>query len=740
MKKIIIYILFFILLYSNRVYSQNTSEKPVVALVLSGGTAKGLSHIGVIKTLEEIGIKPDIIVGTSMGSIVGGLYSLGYSSDDLEKIALTSDWYRYLTNDTDLRKINIEQKDEFSNYLFDFILKKKKPDPGQGLVYGQEMELYLNRLTYPAYKYDNFDQFPIKYRAIAVDVLKAEKYVFKDGPLAVALRSSMSLPTIFIPKKYKNKLLVDGGVLDNFGVDVALENGADIIIGSNVGRMNLDEEQLGSFPHLFWLITMMGSKQNYDKYKDSVDVLIEAPVLDLGTRFDKAAEIMRIGYETAQKHRKELLAIKRELDKYESKPVRTVRFNKNQVYPITDIEINGLKNKNYSDQLKIFLRKKLGKRVSHQMIENEIEELYGSGEFAYITYYMDKTPGKNEYKLIFNCQQLPLNTLGIGIQYSNQVDFGIIASLTSRNYLVPNSKFNIKGRISKYPYVSQYFTKYFLDKTRFGIRQSFQYFNDRISIYEGDNKLTAYNRNFIIPGFNIFASQTKNSLVNLGYRYTLSSYKDVFSYAYDNYINGSFHKNTLYFSYYYNNIDDKNFATTGSIFKVSLEYNFSSSLVYTLIDDKNISSYHVDFSDYPDYPGFKFSLEKYISFNSKWTIENGLSAEYSGLSDVPFILKTKTMGGVFPDNEYQSAFWGLPDNYLISANKFVFKTGLRYKFEKNIYFKTLFNFGLTDNWKQHYGWGMSVVVKTPFGPITAGITKSVEYKYPLIHINIGIIQ
>ncbi len=734
MKNVIIYFLLSILLFSNEVQAQDTLKKPVVALVLSGGTAKGLSHIGVIKTLEEIGIKPDIIVGTSMGSIIGGLYSMGYSTEDLEKIALNTDWYKYLTNDTDLRNINIEQKDEFSDYLFDFIIKKKKPDPGKGLVYGHELELYLNKITYPAYKYDNFDQFPIKYRAIAVDVLKAEKYVFKDGPLAVALRSSMSLPTIYIPKKYKGKLLVDGGVLDNFGVDVALENGADIIIGSNVGRMNLNEEQLGSFPKLFWLITMIGSKQNYDKYKDSVDVLIEPPVLDLGTRFDKAAEIMKIGYETAQKHKKDLLAIKRKLDEYENKPVRNIRFNKNQVYPITDININGLKNKNYKKQLTTFLKKKLGRRVSHQMIKSEIDDLYGTGEFAYINYSLSKTPGKNEYKLILNCQQLPLNTFGVGIHYSDQVDFGIIGSLTSRNYLLPNSKFNIKGRISKYPYVSQYFTKYFLDQTRFGIRQSFQYFNDRISIYEGNNKLTAYDRNFIVPGFNIFVSQTKNSLMNLGYKYTLSTYKDVFSYAFEDVTESTLQKNTIFLLYYFNSIDDKYFATTGNLFKAKLSYNF-----FPVIEQ---SFKNNDFEEevYPDYLNIQFHWDNYYSIKNNWIWESGITAEYSGLSDVPFILKTKPMGGMFPDNEYQSSFWGFPDNYLITANKFVVRTGLRYRFEKNIYFRTLFNFGISDNWKYHYGGGLAAIIKTPFGPVIAGITKSLEYEYPVIHINIGVIQ
>ena len=732
MKKIVLYFLFFIIGITNIITAQDTLKKPVVALVLSGGTAKGLSHIGVIKTLEEIGIRPDIIVGTSMGSIVGGLYAMGYSIKDLEKMALTTDWYKYLSNDTDLRNINIEEKDDFEDNLFKIPIKKKKPGLGKGLVYGHELELYLNRMTYPAYKYDNFDQFPIKYRAISVDVLKAEKYVFKDGPLSTALRSSMSLPTILIPKKYEGKLLVDGGVLDNFGVDVALENGADIIIGCNVGRMNLDEEQLGSFQKLFWLITMFGSKMNYDKYKDSVNVLIEPPVLDLGTRFDKAAEIMQIGYNTAQKYRKELLAIKKKLDKYETTPQKDIKFNKNQVYPVSGIEIKGL-NKYYSRQIKRYLIKKLGKRVSSSMIENEITDLYGSGQYAYINYHLEKTNDES-YKIVFNFERLHKNSLGFGIHYSDQVDFGIVASLMSRNYILPNSKFKIKGRISKFPGVEQYFTKYYWDQTRFGIKQSFSYIKDRIGIYNGNRKLTAYNRNFIIPSLAMFVIQDKNTMWETGYKYKISSYNNIFSYAEDDIENATYTRNSLFLSYYYNSLDDKQFSSTGNYLKAVLNFNFHPSFEAEFENSENKNFV------YPDYLSFVLKWKYYISFNNQWTIENKACIEYSGLDNQPFVVKSKTMGGMFPDNDFQSPFWGLPDNYLITANKFVVSSGIRYRFQNNIYFKTIVNFGITDDWKYHYGAGIAAIINTPIGPVNAGITKSLEYKYPVFHISIGMFR
>ncbi|HHH55017.1 MAG TPA: hypothetical protein ENK91_15240 [Bacteroidetes bacterium] len=657
---------------------------------------------------------------------------MGYSSDYLEQLAITNDWYKYLSNDTDLRKLNIEEKDDFENYLFDIPIKKKKPDLGEGLVYGHELEMYLNEITYPSNKYDNFDQFPIKYRAIAVDLINAEKYVFKEGPLSVALRSSMSLPTILIPKKYKGKLLVDGGVVDNFGVDVALENGADIIIGSNVGRMNMKENELTSMHKLFWLITMFGSKQNYDIYKDSVDVLIEPPVLDLGTRFDKAREIMDIGYETAQQHKGELLEIKKKLEKFPSKHSQKMIFNKNMVFPIKEIEINGIKNREYKNSVRKYLIKKLGKRVSHSMIKNEIDELYGSGEFAYITYYLDKYDDAN-YKLVLQCKQLPLNTLLVGVHYSDQVDFGLIAGMTSRNYILPKSKFKFKARISKFPAIDQTFTKYFLDQFKIGIRQSFKYTNDNIFIYNDQRKLTSYRRNFVVPGISFLALQSNYFEFELGYNYYYSKYNDDFSYTFEDIRKANLQKHNVFIAYYLNGLDDNHFATTGNLFKVKMNFNFFPKLT-TEVEEQELSE------TFPNYFSMCFRWENYFQLVEDWVWENGVCGHYTGTDRLPFIFKDRTVGGMFPDNDFQSSFWGLPDNYLITANKFVAKSGLRYKMQENIYLKLLFNMAVTDSWKVYYGTGLSASFVTPLGPLSAGIAVSPEYKLPVFHLRFGLFR
>ena len=736
-NKLIIFLLILLLQYTGQgLFSQKTQKRPVVALVLSGGTAKGLSHIGVIKVLEEEGIRPDLIVGTSMGSIIGGLYAMGYTSKQLEEIALNTDWYRYFTNDRDLRNINIEEKDDFEEFTYHFPIKDRKPEVGKGLVYGHELELYLNKFTYPAYKYDNFDQMPYKFRAIAVDILNAEKYVFKDGPLSVAMRSSISLPTILIPKKYKNRLLVDGGILDNFGVDEALKDGADIIIGSNVGRMKLDEEELGSLHKVFWLVMMFQSKLNYDKYADSVDVLIEPPVLDMTTRFDKAKQIIQAGYDTASKYREQLKKIKAKLDSFPAPKAPEVKLDKFQAYTVTEIKVNGIKNRFDRFVIKSKLENFLTGRITHEDIKKQIDLLMGSGQYAIITYYLQKNAEDN-YTLVMDFEELPKSFLQLGIHYTDQVDFGIIAGLTSRNTILPNSKFKIKSRISKFPGVTQYFVKYFWKKRRFGIKENFDFMHDHIPYYENDSKKTTFSRNFVRTGLSLVLLPGKSHLWQLGYNYHYYNYKNNFNNQVNNIVDASVSKHSFYLYYYYNTLDDKYFATTGNLIKLKLGYSHIPQITITdTLGNKNRNLFYQRGN-----VTFDFRWDSYLHFSKKWVWENNFLIKIDALDENElFFISPVVIGGMFPDNECQIAFWGLPYGRYISGNSLLWRTVMRHRITGNVNFRAGVNALVKNDGKLLVGGGIMATVRTPLGPVSAGLGTSFSKFDPVFHISLGVFR
>jgi len=722
MKRILSIILLFIALTLN---SQNAKQRPKVALVLSGGTAKGLAHIGVLKVLEEQGIKPDLIVGTSMGSIIGGLYAIGYTADEIEKITLNTDWFKYLSNTTDLRNLNIEEKDDFEEYVYNFPIEKRKPGLGKGIIYGHELELYLNKVLFPAYKYSNFDEFPIEFRAISTDVLNNEVYVFKDGPLPLALRASMSIPNLFEPIRYKGKVLVDGGILDNFGVDIALKENADIIIGSNVERISKSEKDFDTYKNLSAQLMMLHSKQKYKKYKDSVDVLIEPPVIEMGSRFDKAQKIIDIGYQTALTHLDEIKKIKLLLKERKQKKVIHEKS-----FPISQIAVRGINDLSYKYHIYNRLRNNIGVIATYTAIEKEITDLYRSGQFSYIKYYIEKI-SDNDYKLLFDFSPKAKNNLQLGIHYTDQVDLGLIVGLTSRNTLSPDTKFKIKARISKYPGVDQHLIKFTKIKNyRFGLKQFFNYSLDKISIYDDYIRLTAYNRHFFDIGASLLTILSRNSILESGYKYEKYFYNKLFRAEYQDIGNATVTKNTVFLSYYYNSLDDKTYAKCGLLVKSNIEYHYKTTVENYQFKNKPSSYFNLS--------KFNIKLKKFTPLGKKFVLESSVYAEYNlSMDSLKFILYDKIIGGVYPDNNSNIPFWGLPNSYVIPKNYGVTSIGLRYKISDRLYLKSEINAGIV-NLSEHYlGGGLSLGFNSPIGPLSIGISLPAQYKTPLFHISMG---
>lgn len=727
-KILIILFLITISTIVNSLNSQDSIRKPVVALVLSGGSAKGLAHIGVIQVLEEIGIKPDIIIGTSMGSIVGGLYSIGYSVEELKELSTRTDWFTYMSNDTDLRNINMDEKDDFEDFLYRIPIQSGKPEIDKGVIYGHELNLFLSRLCFPANRYDDFNNFPIKFRAIASDVIKGEPVIFDRGPLSLAIRASMSLPSLFYPVEYGDKLLIDGGVTDNFGVEYALLEGADIIIGSNVGNSMYNEKELGSFSKIYSQLIMLNSKKKMEYFKDCTNVLIEPPTFDLSSRFDKAAEIIEIGYKEALKHKDDLVQLLEYIDSKKENKKLPPRL---RLVQIDDIEVNGISRIQQKYDIIAFVRKHLKQNNSATVIENIINEMYGTGQYAFISYFLQKQPD-NKFNLILNFKEISSNILQVGFNYNNQSDMGLVLGLTSRNYLLPGSKFKITGRISNFPGLDQYFTRFLFNKSGHALKQTFSYTYDELPIYSGSNKINEYSRNIISAGLSyMFIPDKKNSL-EFGYMYKTKFLKKLYFDESDRFGKSTSYKNAAIINYNYNNVNDKFFPDQGNIIKLGLTYNF-----FNYLQLKNNEQTFLK-TNPGNFPELYFSWKNYTRINEKLTWDKEVFLEYSGLKIQDKIaFYDYSIGGVIPDNKYQIAFWGLPNNYIVSSKKAILRSGLRYALMNKVNIRAELDAGVLDDWQEFFGGGISVELNLPFGPLSFGVASSLNYKYPVFHFNFG---
>jgi NTE family protein len=211
--------------------AQTAPKRQSIGLVLEGGGALGLAHIGVLQWMEEHQIPVDYIPGTSMGGLVGGIYATGMNPGEVSELVGNIDWDGVIRGETDFRDLSFRRKEDRQQYpaTFEFGLRHGVNFPG-GFNSGHKVGLILDRVSLPYSTLKSFNDLPTPFRCVSTELTEREKYVFKDGPLSDALRATMSIPGFFTPVKLNHKIYVDGGLLDNLPTDVAREMGAQHII------------------------------------------------------------------------------------------------------------------------------------------------------------------------------------------------------------------------------------------------------------------------------------------------------------------------------------------------------------------------------------------------------------------------------------------------------------------------------------------------------------------------------
>lgn len=276
-------------------------SRPRVGLVLGGGGARGAAHVGVLRELEKMRVPIDVIVGTSMGAIIGGLYASGVSVDELEETVKNMDWAAALADRSERRDLSFRRKKDDEQFPINFELGYRDGEfqLPQGVIPGHKLDLVLRELTLHASGVTDFDDLPIPFRAIASDMVAGEPYVMGEGDLATAIRASMSVPAAFAPVIIDGRLLVDGGLVGNLGVDVIQDMGVDAIIAVDVEFPLYDFEQLDSAVAISeQMITLLIRKETRRQIErlGPRDVLIQPDLGVFGsTNFAAAEETIEPG-------------------------------------------------------------------------------------------------------------------------------------------------------------------------------------------------------------------------------------------------------------------------------------------------------------------------------------------------------------------------------------------------------------------------------------------------------------
>ena len=301
--------------------AQNDSkdkDRKKVGIVLSGGGAKGMAHIGVLKVLQKAGIPIDYITGTSMGSIIGGLYAIGYNAHALDSMVRVQDWSYVITDKEDLHNQSIGDRKKQNTYFLTTGMTIGKRDMNAGgIIKGKNLAELFNQLcTGFADSLDFTNDLPIPFACVATNIIDNSEVDFHSGRLPQAMRASMAIPAAFSPVRIGDKVLVDGGLKNNYPADIAREMGADIIIGVTVQGAPKEAEDLGGTMSILSQIIDVNCKNKVDENLAITDLHLQVDTKGYGSAsFSQAAidTLIRRGEETAMRHWDDIVALKKRI-------------------------------------------------------------------------------------------------------------------------------------------------------------------------------------------------------------------------------------------------------------------------------------------------------------------------------------------------------------------------------------------------------------------------------------------
>lgn len=425
-----------------------TQDRPKVGLVLSGGGAKGLAHIGVIKVIEELGIKIDYVGGASMGSIIGGLYATGYSGDSLAKLAKSLNWMGFFTKNIDRNYLSIRGKADVERYIISFPGEGFKLKLPSGFNTGQCFSEIYSSLVWPYLTETDFSKLPVPFLCVATNFEDGNPVILDHGFLPDAVQASMSIPSLFTPMFIDSMYLIDGGVSDNFPVEAVKAKDMDIIIGVSLGAPADVPNVPGSVAGIMFQTTFVHSRNVKRRNESLCNILISPDFSGYGTmNFNNADSLIALGERAARSQMKELKTLADMLNKY-NQPATVKSSPLKMEYFIKDMKITGLKKANES-MLKGLLNLEIPGKINSRMLNTSIKKAYGSQLFSNINYRIETI--RDENSLIVTLTEKPPQIFQLGVHYDSDFKAGILLNYTHRYRIAKTSlSFTADAIISAY--------------------------------------------------------------------------------------------------------------------------------------------------------------------------------------------------------------------------------------------------------------------------------------------------
>lgn len=549
-----------------------------VGVVLSGGGAKGMVHIGVLKVLERAGIPVDIITGTSMGSIVGGLYAVGYSAEELDSIVRQQDWGFLLSDREDLSLGRIEEREKQNTYFLWRGLKigGKKDVADGGFIKGKNLDDLFDKLTAGYNDSLDFNDLPIPFACVATDIVDNTEHDFHNGRLSQAMRSSMAIPGVFAPVRMGEKVLVDGGLRNNYPADLARAMGADIIIGVSVQGPPKTADDLGSTGSILGQIVVVNCKNKYDENIAASDLVFHVNTTGYrAASFSTAAidTLMRRGEEEAMAHWDEIMALRQRIGPIS--PNKEASFRPHPGLPSGKVKLKKFEFLNMTEADEAYIRKKFDLQEGDSIDVGHADLI--TTALRVDLFYKDATsrivPEGDGVRIAFLAGNKKTVQAGLGIRFDTEemVAAQLNADLPLRTRIPMNLDLTLRlgKRVMAKADVALHPS--FLRRMAF----SFLFRRNELNVYERGNKdfnLTYYQ---LAAEFLPFNFNVRNFSVNAGIGWEYFRYEDVLIDHHVQNLQETVSSNH-YFNYFvratYNSENDWYFPSRGAKFRSEYVY------------------------------------------------------------------------------------------------------------------------------------------------------------------------
>lgn len=519
-------------------YSQDTTyvkSRPKVGLVLSGGGAKGAAHIGVLKYIEEVGIPIDYIAGTSMGSIVGGMYSLGYSADEILDLISNVDWDRLISNQVDRKEISYTRKKESMTQIITFPFsvdtdmeemqsRSFKNSLPTGIVSGDNLINLFNSLSVGYSDPIDFDKLPTPFRCVATNLVNGEAEVMEKGIFTKSIRASMAIPILFDPVTIDDNVYADGGLVNNFPAELCRAMGADYVIGVSVSSgLEGDPKKLSSIISQVKQLKVIITDKDYHNYHQLCDIFISPDMQGVGMlSFDPESieRVMKSGYQAAASQQEYFTNLKETVfsgydtleisENIKAKKARNILQDK---VLISSVEMSGINNKYLERWILSRCTIKPGDLINKNNIDESVSIYYGTGNYNSITYTLHEDPAnEGAYILRFKFVESPAHDLGMGFRFDSQDMLSVLLHMGFNSNRMNGFKTDLQAKLGGNQWLTTNISYGHLLYPR--VNFSYNFRNSELDAYDMDALMM--NTKFLQHKFRLFLSENYSRTMSAG--------------------------------------------------------------------------------------------------------------------------------------------------------------------------------------------------------------------------------